>query len=239
MGLQQANRHISCLSFLFRLSSFLRFNTSIFHSLTLSAQPSIYQLIFRFRGEEIEAVTLVVEPVVIGGCATLCNPDGISGSDVEDDFGKQTVVTREDGHADYLIFLNPAIGDEALHGFAEDGIRNGFKCKGLNLIRPKRAKNGWVGSCVRCGGRKRNGGRGELCGDGRLCCRYRFDIRWNGLFATTGQKEYQKPYIVSYIFHVAVGWIPFMLSTNSITPALVQALNLRATHSLPGVSLPN
>jgi hypothetical protein len=62
----------------------------------LTAQSSVFQLIFRLRCEEIEAIAHAIEPIVIGRRATFRDPAGIGGSDVKDDFGEQAVTTGED-----------------------------------------------------------------------------------------------------------------------------------------------
>jgi hypothetical protein len=52
----------------------------------LSTQPSILQLILCIGCKEIEAITHVIDPIVIGWRAAFCDPTGIGGFDVEDNF---------------------------------------------------------------------------------------------------------------------------------------------------------
>lgn len=129
--------------------SFKVSDNSMSISESLTTQPLILELIFRIGCEEIEAITLAVEPVIIGRRAASCNPVGISGLDVEDNFREQAVTAREDGHAVNLIFLNATLRDEAIHRFIEDGIGDGFQRVRLNLIRPNRAEDGRVGGGAR------------------------------------------------------------------------------------------
>ena len=162
-----------------------------------TAQPSVFELIFCICGEEIEAVTFAVDPVIRGGRAAIFQPCGVSCFYVEDDFGEESVIAGEDGHAGDLIGLDHAIGGEAIHGFGEDGIRNRLQCKSLNLTSSDRAEEGWVGGWARRGGCIRRRGRcsgwkglrfgGYGCG----CRWYRCGSRRDSLGRVAASREKQ------------------------------------------------
>lgn len=99
---------------------------------------------FGVGGDEVEAITFFVDPVVGGLCAAIGEPCLISGADVERDLCDQAAAAREDGDAQRLIFLNRAAGFERVHCFGEDGIGECFEREALHVVDVDRAEEGWI-----------------------------------------------------------------------------------------------